>query len=261
MIQYRMAGLKVFEFHFDEPIQEDGADIIRYRARTEPFRSLVYEEAHTLEVDLRPDPDALMANIQRTVRYEIRKASKLNLNYSSSCDPSQEWLLDFAEFFNRLARTKHLAPANVARMKALRAGSALDMSKVCTDDGRTLVWHVYIRTGLAVRLLYSASLFREQVYAGDAQLISKANRYQHWLDMLRLREAGVVRYDFGGFDVATDDPERLGINQFKAGFGGAVVRRFNADHPITWPGAVLLGLKKTSHVQRAIDLLKFRYSQ
>ncbi|MDQ2947052.1 MAG: aminoacyltransferase, partial [Acidobacteriota bacterium] len=190
-----------------------------------------------------------------------RKASTLNLHYSFSSDPSKEWMLDFTSFFNRLAKRKGIAPANVVRMKALRAGGALDMSKICDGDGRTLVWHVYIRTSLAVRLLYSASLFREQAYAGDAQLIGKANRYQHWLDMLRLREAGVVRYDFGGFDVATDDEDRLRISRFKAGFGGEVVRRFNADHPITWPGTVLLGLKKASRIQRAIDLLKFRYSQ
>ncbi|MDQ2949411.1 MAG: hypothetical protein M3Y27_26315, partial [Acidobacteriota bacterium] len=113
MIQYRMAGLKVFEFHFDEPIQEHGADIIRYRARTEPLRSMVYDEAHTLEIDLRPEPDALMANLQRTVRYEVRKASTLNLHYSFSSDPSKEWMLDFTSFFNRLAKRKGIAPANV----------------------------------------------------------------------------------------------------------------------------------------------------
>lgn len=261
MIQYRMAGLKVFEFHFDEPIQERGADIIRYRSRTEPFRPVVYEEAHTLEVDLRPDPDALMANLHRNVRYPIRKASKLNLSYSSSSGPGKEWISEFATFYNRFATAKKIAPANTVRLNALRSGGALDMSKISAEDGRTLVWHVHIRTPSAVRLLYSGSLFREQEYAGDAVLIGHANRYQHWLDMLRFREAGVIRFDFGGFYAGTEDASKLRINEFKAGFGGQVVRRFNSDHPVTWPGSVLLGLKKASSIQRAIDFMKLRYSQ
>jgi lipid II:glycine glycyltransferase (peptidoglycan interpeptide bridge formation enzyme) len=45
--------------------------------------------------------------------------------------------------------------------------------------------------------------------------------------MLHLRERGIRTYDFGGIAVGAEAAARRGINDFKVGFGGRVVRE---DH-------------------------------
>jgi lipid II:glycine glycyltransferase (peptidoglycan interpeptide bridge formation enzyme) len=45
--------------------------------------------------------------------------------------------------------------------------------------------------------------------------------------MLYLREVGIGTYDFGGVAVGAEVPALKGINDFKIGFGGTLVRE---DH-------------------------------
>ena len=77
------------------------------------------------------------------------------------------------------------------------------------------------------RLFQSASSFRELDSSSMRSLTGRANRFQHWHDMLRFKEGGVVSYDFGGWYEGREDQERLRINSFKEEFGGQVVKAFN----------------------------------
>lgn len=260
MIQYRMGGVKVAEFHFDEPVRNERVDIIRYRARTEPLEKAPYEEQATVVVDLRADPDTLLANMNATTRHQIRKAAKDNLDYEYHPDPDGPCITEFVKFYDQFSKAKGISPANRVRLNALRVGYALNLSHVGSSDGSRLVWHAYIRNAHVARVLYSASLFRDRE-SEDQALIGRANRYHHWMDMLRFRDASVATYDLGGWYSGVEDEQKLRINRFKAGFGGQVVSRFNADYSRTWKGALALGLKRTPNLQRAVDLLKLRYSQ
>lgn len=64
-------------------------------------------------------------------------------------------------------------------------------------------------------------------------LIGRANRFHHWQDMLRFKQAGIRVYDFGGWYQGTTDTEKLGINRFKAEFGGTVVTNYNCKLLLT----------------------------
>ena len=98
---------------------------------------------------------------------------------------------------------------------------------------RRLRWH---GAGVALlrlvpswaRLVHSASWFRAADKAQQA-VNSRANRYLHWMDMLRLRELGFASYDLGGWYSGQEDVEKLNINRFKEGFGGRVVPQYNCD--------------------------------
>ena len=55
------------------------------------------------------------------------------------------------------------------------------------------------------------------------------NRLLIWNCMLHYRNAGLEIFDLGGWYNGTTDTARLGINKFKEGFGGKVVREFEGE--------------------------------
>jgi hypothetical protein len=61
--------------------------------------------------------------------------------------------------------------------------------------------------------------------------------------MLRFREMGIERYDWGGLFEDESVPERAGINQFKKEFGGKQVRTYDCTVPLTLRGRVWLSLR------------------
>ena len=99
------------------------------------------------------------------------------------------------------------------------------------------VWHAYYMSGERVRLLYSASLFREQDKALRA-LVGRLNRWLHWQDIQEFRRRGFLIYDMGGVFEDESSPEALGINRFKEEFGGVKIRNFNCTVPMTWKGRI-----------------------
>lgn len=58
--------------------------------------------------------------------------------------------------------------------------------------------------------------------------------------MLRFQRQGVLVYDLGGWYVGTEDKRKLGINRFKASFGGVIVREFNSERCVTAIGRLAL---------------------
>jgi hypothetical protein len=109
-------------------------------------------------------------------------------------------------------------------------------------DGEVLIWHAHLRGPDRARLLHSASIFRE-MDKDTANLIGRANRLHHWADMQRFRGEGLGTYDFGGWYAGSEDAAKLRINDFKRGFGGAIVPQYNADCASTWKGAAALHLR------------------
>jgi lipid II:glycine glycyltransferase (peptidoglycan interpeptide bridge formation enzyme) len=74
-------------------------------------------------------------------------------------------------------------------------------------------------------------------------LIGRANRWLHWQDMLRLKQMGLERYDWGGLFEDDSTPERAGINSFKKHFGGRQERTYDCTVPVTLRGRIYLPLR------------------
>ena len=61
--------------------------------------------------------------------------------------------------------------------------------------------------------------------------------------MLRFKERGLKRYDWGGLFEDESVPERAGVNNFKKDFGGRQERTYNCTVPVTLRGRLYLPLR------------------
>jgi hypothetical protein len=61
--------------------------------------------------------------------------------------------------------------------------------------------------------------------------------------MLRFKETGIRRYDWGGLFEDETVPENAGINKFKKDFGGQQVRTYDCTVPVTLKGRIWLPLR------------------
>jgi hypothetical protein len=147
----------------------------------------------------------------KSCRYEIRRADKLGARLSVRRDESQA-VHDFTTLFDRLVDRRpfapHMRPARLRRY--LRVGNVV----VAYLDHTPIVGHVVVVDPLSsrVRLVFSASSRLEE--GPDRALVGPVNRWLHWWEMRRYREAGIATYDFGG--VSPTSPAA----RFKLSFGG-----------------------------------------
>jgi hypothetical protein len=166
------------------------------------------------QIDIGREPEAIRTDMQKNVRYKIRRADKDGLQWEVGVSPQ-----DFASFHETFAHKKGIEGVDVARIMSF--GSAIVLSRVVLD-GKVLSQHAHLvdeREGRA-RMLYSSSA---RFDGADASLVGRANCWCHWKEMVYFRDHGIQTYDLGGIALNTKDPTLVGINEFKLGFGGKVV--------------------------------------
>lgn len=115
------------------------------------------------------------------------------------------------------------------------------------SDGTVLVWHAYYVGQSRARLLHSASLFREASDSAFRTLVGRANRYQHWRDMLKLKADGLTTYDMGGWYAGSEDEAKLSINKFKEGFGGETVVEYHCEEAVSLKGKLYKIARRPRH--------------
>jgi hypothetical protein len=242
---YRLA-----EVFFDEEADDADADVIEYFQRSTPVSDARSTDFYTLHLDLTQAPETLFSGFSKTCRYEVRRGERDDLKKEAWMSACGERVDEFIAFFDRFASGKGLPPAPEERLHTLAEAGVLDLSTVSRDDD-PLVWHAYLRAGNRARLLHSASLFREHNDTGTRNMIGRANRYLHWHDLLRYRDAGVPLFDFGGWYSGRDDEALLKINVFKEAFGGRVVPEFHCAVPASVRGRMVLLARRFPHHGRA----------
>ena len=225
----------------EEPPRVCGVDILVYRQRPAPLKTKRHVSFLTVVTDLTIEEDAIFRQFARTCRNEIRRAQNsdgLELEFISA---PQSALGEFYAFYDAFAREKALEPCDRQWLAAAcRAGQLLLSS--ARQNGETLVWHAYLLSGTTARLHDSASCFRSRE-SDYRTLIGRANRWLHWQDMLRLKQMGLERYDWGGLFEDDSTPERAGINSFKKHFGGRQERTYDCTVPVTLRGRIYLPLR------------------
>jgi lipid II:glycine glycyltransferase (peptidoglycan interpeptide bridge formation enzyme) len=155
-------------------------------------------------------------------------------------DPESR-LDQFCEFFDAFARQKSLEPADRKWLTAACKARQLALASAFRD-GEALVWHAHVVCGNTARLQYSGSAFRNRENDYRA-LVGRANRWLHWKEMLRFKEMGLERYDWGGLFEDESVPERAGINNFKKDFGGRQECTYDCTVPVTLKGRIFLPLR------------------
>jgi hypothetical protein len=241
MIQYRKGIVRVAETWFDEPLPTVKVDIIRCVQRSEPVRDAEASRFFTLLINLRQDPDALLAKMKKETRYEIRRAEqkdRVRLQIWRTTD--RNCRNAFRSFYGEFASERRLRPLNSAKIDRFADRGCLVLSAAFSECGDALVWHSYFSGEGRVRLLHSASCSATN-HTHDRAMVGRVNRYLHWRDMSEFRCAGFHTYDFGGW-YQGNDAKKVAINHFKEGFGGEIALNYNCLRGLTPMGNATLWL-------------------
>lgn len=172
---------------------------------------------YTKLIDLsKYDDESLLSSFVKNTGYEVRKAERdgVLFGFETSYD-------FYISFYNSFARGKGLREIG-QEMKDYN--NNLLITKAVYED-EIVVIHSYLYDNLVKRasLFHTASLFREEHDSKKRRIISRANRFLHYKDMLYFLHQGYKAYDFGGYAYETKDPERININEFKDSFHGELV--------------------------------------
>lgn len=242
------AHLRIGEGWFDGEPPSSGVHVRRWRMHPKPDREGVrWIPFDTLRVDLHKPEDALLGQFDQTTRYEIRRAENRDgLQAEWWQDPAPAVVSTFLAFYGASgadvpARPRPEALAAYARAECLQLSQAVD------GAGRALVWHAYFVAGDIGLLLHSCSGFRGVAGREERQLYSRANRWLHWRDMQRFREADVGTYDWGGYYKGPGNPALQRVNAFKRAFGGQEIRVWDGHAGVALRGKLYLLLRYRQH--------------
>jgi peptidoglycan pentaglycine glycine transferase (the first glycine) len=178
----------------------------------------------TLELDLGPDEDALLATLEKDTRWSVRQADKRGVSVrDASGDDDLRALYDlYAETGQRagfITRTWDY----YRRMWGTLVSAGHAKVRLAEKDGKPVAGALTWRCG--EREVYQSAATNDagrSAYAAYALL---------WRCIIEARKGGARRFDFGGIpaDVTRKDDPMYGPYQFKKGFGGAP-RRFVGAH-------------------------------
>jgi hypothetical protein len=246
MIRIKGRAATYGELWYDEePPGDSGVDIIRYRRRHAPIAGSRHTPFLSLITDLCAEEDAITARFGKDCRYKVRRAeSKDGLTMEFIVDPRGR-LGEFRAFFDAFAQQKSHEPCDYPWLLAACNAHQLVLTSA-SQNGEALVWHAYILCGQTAWLQYTGSCFRNRENDYRA-LVGRANRWLHWKGMLRFKQMGLERYDWGGLFEDESDPDGAGINEFKLSFGGLRERTYDCTVPVTLRGRIYLPLRDAWH--------------
>jgi lipid II:glycine glycyltransferase (peptidoglycan interpeptide bridge formation enzyme) len=178
----------------------------------------------TLELDLAPDEDALLAGLEKDTRWGIRQAEKRGVAIRDAAgEPDLKALYDlYAETGQRagfITRTWDY----YRRMWGTLVAAGHAQVRLAEKEGRAVAGALTWRCG--EREVYQSAA------TNDAGRSGYAAYGLLWRCIIEARRGGAKRFDFGGIpvDVTRKDDPMYGPYLFKKGFGG-VARRFVGAH-------------------------------
>ena len=247
-ITYKKKGISLTQVWF-QPVTELVKDvktaICFYHGIPEKVqgKNMIASKFHTLMNDLTQDEEVLQSQINKNVRYEIRR------NYKEECEykvfdakilvTMPEVVTDFGEMYESMYHAKGLsATFNRVQMDEYIKADGVVITAIYAE-GKPLVYHSYIVGKEQVRLLHSVSDFRSTDI--DANLVARANKRLHWDDMCLFKNQGKKYYDWGGVS-SLDNPN--GIDSFKFKFGGSPLTYYNVYQGRNFVGKLAITLLK-----------------
>jgi len=240
-LYYRLGGLRIAERWFSmAPAPSDSADLEIIRRTSAPVPGWEAKSSCTLVSDLQVPLEELWASIDKDNRYEVRRAeTKDAVQCELLSSPTAAQLREFLSFLEDFSEQKKLpsmTPRSLQAMERYHCAGRIVLSRVMRE-GHAIVWHSYYSEGACCRLLNSASLFRGMQKSADRALVGRANRLLHWRDLTHFKEAGVIAYDWGGWQPQPDEALDR-INKFKESFGGAKAKVYDLRRPVSILGRV-----------------------
>ncbi len=193
------------------------------------------QEFHSCINDLTIPEEELLKGIHKNVRYEIRRSEKddVEVRFYTAKDvlEDRKLLNVFADIYEKMYRSKGMnTTLNLTTIQKYLEVNGIFFSTIYYQ-GELAIFHSYICDEREVRLLHSASCFRDE--DTDPNLIGRANKRLHWDDMKYFKESNYTEYDWGGI---SDLENPNGIDAFKLKFGGEKITYYNV-----YAGNTILG--------------------
>jgi hypothetical protein len=175
------------------------------------------EPFFTKIINIADPKETFEQGFDQNTTYEIRRAIKDGVITETETD-----IQHFIDFYNAFAITKHLPKLN---KDFYRYQDRIIITKAIYNN-QDIVMHSYLKDDSLkrIRLLQSASLFRNETDTQLRAIIGRANRLLHFKDMCFFKEQGFEIYDLGGYAQGTSDKALARINQFKDSFGGELIK-------------------------------------
>jgi hypothetical protein len=240
VIIYKKKFISIMEAWFGEEPASAEVDLIRCFQRAAPVSGALCREFHTILIDLSRGPDELLAGMRKNNRYEIRRALAADGLAHEFANARAPGVGEFCRVYDEFAAAKSLPRLDRAWLSLMADTGGLYITRAGEAAGDALTWHAYYLSGSRATLLYSVS----PLDGGDRSRLGRVNRFHHWQDMLRLKDAGVLTYDFGGWYAGAGNRRRLNINRFKEQFGGAVSKSYICERALTLKGKLFLRARR-----------------
>lgn len=170
---------------------------------------------HTVMIDLSPSEDELLANMRRQTRYEVRRASKLEIKVEKSNDKAI-----FTEFHKvqvETAARQHFIPPTLDVLMAEREAFQDDtmIYKATTKEGEPIAYGLILTGNGEGDYFEAASTDLNRKLPGAYAL--------QWQVIRDLKKQGIKRYNLWGIAPKNQPNHRYaGVTTFKTGFGGEV---------------------------------------
>lgn len=180
-------------------------------------------------LDLRAEPEALLAAMKSKWRYNIRLAEKRGVSVRRV---DAEGIDTFYQLYEQTATRDKIAIHSKEYYQTLfrqakeRGSDKLDLRLyVAEHEGTALAAIITVFWGVSAIYLYGAS-------SDQKRHLMPAYALQ-WRAIQDARAAGCETYDFFGIPPREDDQHPMaGLYRFKTGFGGSVIHRGGAwDYP------------------------------
>ena len=180
---------------------------------------------HSWVLDITIPEEQILANMRKTTRYEIRRASKLGVLVEKTTDPKS--LSVFFDLYNKTAiRHGFVEHTSIQEEFNVFASNGNALHIIGRANGKAIASAIVLFAGVEAIYHHGAS---EQSTIPASYLVQ-------WEALLEAKKRGMRYYNFWGI-ASTEDHHHpwYGLTQFKRGFGGQVRRYIHAyDFPVSW---------------------------
>lgn len=211
---------------------EHAAQLVSLGARPSPMH---LHAEHTVIIDLTQSEDALLKQMRRQTRYEIRRAGKLGLKVEWG--NSEALFREFHAAQLVTANRQHFVPPDLTMLLAERAafGDQARLYVARTDDGSPIAYGLILIDGIEAEYFEAASTDLNHKLPGAYTL--------QWQVIRDLKKLGLKRYNLWGIapqpsktpaskkSAPIKTHRYAGVTTFKKGFGGEIVE-FAPAHDI-----------------------------
>ncbi len=174
---------------------------------------LSFDFSFTLSIDLNQEIEQIKSKFKSNLKNEINQGEKIPFEIVFNNDISS-----FIDFYNKFAGQKQIYQMNEQMKNAIPQNRFLvGFSKL---NGEILSSNLYIYDidlGIVRWFLGSSSRLNSGI---DKKTIGISNKFLLFKSLIHFKSLNLQKFDFGGYAENTTNKSLMGINDFKAAFGG-----------------------------------------